>query len=222
MTTYQPPIGVTVEQRTLSTVVGAQKHAAVLNRLVVRPAGPGIRAGHLGVAVIPVKAERLRPLRQDGGVDAGGAAVLPALPASREQVGDEHWLRTGVPYSRGLVRLVRQRKQRQRPRPHLSASPFAALAAGAPLNGATQASDPLSGLCSAAFLWLPVDDFRGAGDFADLTAQPPGILEEANLAFWQQKLDRSGMQVTLPQTEEHLWAQYRSSRADLLILADDG
>lgn len=41
MTTYRPPIGVTVEQRTLTTVVGSQDHAAVLNRLVVRPSGPG-------------------------------------------------------------------------------------------------------------------------------------------------------------------------------------
>jgi hypothetical protein len=60
----------------------------------------------------------------------------------------------------------------------LTVSPFADLAAGRPLNGAAQASDPVAGLCSAAFLWpfdvsadgefqldfwLPVDDFRDPG-----------------------------------------------------------
>jgi hypothetical protein len=101
----------------------------------------------------------------------------------------------------------------------------------------TQTSDPLSGLCSAAFLWpfdvsgggefrldfwLPVDDFRDPGDFADLTAQPAGTFEAANLSFWRQKLDGSGMQAILPPVVQHLWAQYRSCRADILILADDG
>jgi hypothetical protein len=52
VTTYRPPIGVSIEQRTLSTVVRDQKHAAVLNRLVVRPAGAGVRTGQFGVAVI--------------------------------------------------------------------------------------------------------------------------------------------------------------------------
>lgn len=237
VTTYQPPIGVTVEQRTLSTVVGAQKHAAVLNRLVVRPAGPGIRAGHLGVALIPVKPSGFVRYGKTGeSMRAAQLSFLRYLPGeSRVETNTGSgpvFLTPAVSFG-----LYGNENSVNNPDHYLSASPFAALAAGAPLNGATQASDPLSGLCSAAFLWpfdlsagedfevglwLPVDDFRGAGDFADLTAQPPGILEEANLAFWQQKLDLSGMQVTLPPAVEHLWAQYRSSRADLLILADDG
>ena len=64
ITTYRPPLGVTVEQRTLSTVVGAQHHAAVLNRLVVRPSGR-----HAGGSARrrrrPGQAERVRPVRQD-------------------------------------------------------------------------------------------------------------------------------------------------------------
>ena len=71
---------------------------------------------------------------------------------------------------------------------------------------------------------MPVDDFRDAGDYADLTAQPAdAIAEAANLAFWQGKLDGSRPAGNaLPPTVRHLWAQYRSCRADLLILADDG
>src|SRR5262249_38237666 len=57
---------------------------------------------------------------------------------------------------------------------------------------------------------------------ADLTAQPAGTFEAANLTFWHKKLDGSGMQAMLPPVVQHLWAQYRSCRADLLILADDG
>src|SRR5207344_2241095 len=65
-------------------------------------------------------------------------------------------------------------------------------------------------------------DFRDPGDFADLTAQPSATFEKANLDFWRPKLDGSGMQAALPPVVQHLWAQFRSCRADLLILADDG
>jgi hypothetical protein len=236
-TTYRPPIGVTVEQRTLATVVGSQDHAAVLNRLVVRPSGPGAQAGQLGVAVIPVKpsgfvrydkdakalqASQLSYLRymtaeQRLETNTGSGPVFATAPASFGLYGNENSIADVNHY--------------------LSVSPFVDLAADAPLNGVTQTSDPLSGLCSAAFLWpfnvsgggefgldfwLPVDDFRDPGDFADLTAQPAGTFEAANLSFWQQKLDGSGLQATLPPVVQHLWAQYRSCRADILILADDG
>lgn len=236
-TTYRPPIGVTVEQRTLTTVVGSQDHAAVLNRLVVHPSGPGARAGQLGVAVIPVKpsgfvrygktgealqASQLSYLRymtaeQRLETNTGSGPVFVTAPASFGLYGNENSINDVSQY--------------------LSVSPFTDLAAGQPLNGVTQTSDPLSGLCSAAFLWpfdvtgggefgldfwLPVDDFRDPGDFADLTAQPAGTFDAANLSFWRQKLDGSGMQAILPPVVQHPWAQYRSCRADLLILADDG
>ena len=237
VTTYRPPLGVTVEQRTLSTVVGSQHHAAVLNRLVVRPSGAGTRAGQLGVAVLPVKpsgfvrygktgealqASQLSFLRyvtaeQRLETNTGSGPVFLTAPASFGLYGNENSIDDVDQY--------------------LTASPFVDIAAGKRLNGVTHTSDPLSGLCSAAFLWsfdvsggddfeldfwLPVDDFRGPGDFADLTAQTPGTFEGANLTFWQGKLDGSGMQATLPAAVQHLWAQYRSCRADLLILADDG
>lgn len=237
VTTYRPPIGVSVEQRTLSTVVGAQKHAAVLNRLVVRSSGAGARAGQLGVAVIPVKPSGFVRYGKTGeSLQASQLSFLRYLPGERRL---ETNTRPGpvfltAPASFGVYGNGNSVDD---PDHYLSTSPFAALAAGGALNGATQASDPLSGLCSAVFLWpfdvsggqdfeldlwLPVDDFRGAGDFADLTAQPADAFEGANLDFWQKKLDTTGMQVMLPPVVDHLWAQYRSSRADLLILADDG
>lgn len=236
LTTYHPPLGVRVEERTLSTVVGAQKHVAVLNRLVVRSVGVGTKAGQLGVAVIPVKPSGFVRYNKNREPQASQLAFLRYLPAEARL---EANTRSGpvfltAPTSLGLYG---NDNGVNNPDHYLSASPFAALAAGGSLNAATQASDPLAGLCSAAFLWefdvsggqdfqldmwLPVDDFRGAGDFADLTAQPADNFETANATWWQQKLDGSGMQATLPPVVDHLWAQYRSSRADLLILADDG
>ncbi|HEX5200876.1 hypothetical protein ACFQS1_26380 [Paractinoplanes rhizophilus] len=237
VTTYQPPAGVSVEQRTLSTVVGRQNHVAVLNRLVVRPSRPGGRTGQLGVAVVPVKPSGftrygktgealqtsqlsfLRYLKAEGRLETntGAGPVFATAPASFGLYGNDDGVDDADHY--------------------LAVSPFVELAAGRALNGSEQARDPRAGLCSAAFLWpfdvtggqeftldlwLPVDDFRDASDFADLTAQPAGTFEAANAAFWRQKLDRSGMQATLPPVVRHLWQQYRSCRADLLILADDG
>ena len=54
-TTYRPPMGVEVEERTLATTVGVRQRAIVLNRLTARPFGAGARAGMLCVAVTPVK-----------------------------------------------------------------------------------------------------------------------------------------------------------------------
>ena len=237
VTTYRPPIGVSVEQRTLSTVVGDQKHAAVLNRLVVRPAGAGVRTGQLGVAAIPVKPSGFVRRKPHG--EPAQALLLSALRYLPAELRLEANTSSGPvfgtpPTSFGLYG---NETSVDNPDHYLAVNPFAALAAGGPLNGATDASDRRAGLCSAAFLWpfdvssgqdfeldfwLPVDDFRGANDFADLTAEPADNFEGANDTFWRQKLDASGMQATLPPVVDHLWAQYRSSRADLLILADDG
>lgn len=236
ITTYQPPLGITVEQRTLSTVVGAQHHAAVLSRLVVRPSGVGSQAGQLGIAVVPVKPSGFVRYGKTGDpLRASQLSYLRYLPAERrlETNTGAGPVFAPAPTSFGLygnadgVNDVNQ---------YLSSSPFVDLAAGRALNGTAEISDQLSGLCSAAFLWafdvsggefaldfwLPVDDFRDPGDFADLAAQPPAAFEQANLDFWRQKLDGSGMQATLPPVVQHLWAQFRSCRADLLILADDG
>jgi hypothetical protein len=236
ITTYQPPLGITVEQRTLSTVVGAQNHAAVLSRLLVRASGTGSKSGQLGLAVVPVKPSGFVRYDKTGkSWAASQLSYLRYLPAERrlETNTGAGPVFVSAPASFGLYGNVNGVSDVNQ---YLSASPFADLAAGRVLNGTAETSDPLSGLCSAAFLWpfdvsagdfaldfwLPVDDFRDPGDFADLTAQPSDAAEKANLDFWRQKLDGSGMQAALPPVVRHLWAQFRSCRADLLILADDG
>jgi hypothetical protein len=239
VTTYRPPIGLSVEQRTLSTVVGAQKHAAVLNRLVLQSVGKGVRTGQFGVAVIPVKPSGFVRRKPHGEpAQALMLSELRYLPNDRRlEVNTSSGPVFGTPPN--TFGLYGNDNSVDNPDHYLAVNPFAALTAGGSLNHATDASDRRAGLCSAAFLWpfdvsggqdfaldfwLPVDDFRGARDLGDLdlTAYPADKFEESNRTFWEQKLDSSGMQATLPPVVEHLWAQYRSSRADLLILADDG
>jgi hypothetical protein len=236
ITTYQPPLGITVEQRTLSTVVGAQHHAAVLNRLVVRASGAGSQSGQLGVAVVPVKPSGFVRYGKSGeALQASQLSYLRYLPAERrlETNTGAGPVFLSAPASFGLYGNINGVSDVNQ---YLSSGPFVDLAAGRALNGTAEISDQLSGLCSAAFLWpfdvpggefaldfwLPVDDFRDPGDFTDLTAQPAAAFEQANLDFWRQKLDGSGMQAALPPVVQHLWPQFRSCRADLLILADDG
>jgi hypothetical protein len=236
VTTYRPPIGVTVEQRTLSTVVGAQNHAAVLNRIVVRRSGPGAAAGRIGVAVLPVKPSGYVRYGKSGeSLQASQLSYLRYLPGERRletNTGSGPVFAT-APESFGLYGNPDRIDD---PDHYLATGPFADLAAGRALNAAAEAADPRFGLCSAAFLWpfdtsggdvtldfwLPVDDFRGPGDFADLTAQSADAFEAANRSFWEPKLNASGLQAELPPVVRHLWDQYRSCRADLLILADDG
>ncbi len=236
-TTYRPPMGVRVAQRTLGTTVGARQRSIVLNRLSVTPAGAGARSGWLGVAVSPIKPSgfvrhdragryladsqltflRYRPADRRLETNTGSGPVFDTAPASYGLYGNP----TGS----------------WDPDQYLAANPFADLAAGRPLNGADTANDGNAGLCTAAFLWpfdvsaggeftldlrLPVDDFRSASDFDELAAPTASDLEAANLAFWQGKLDGSGLQASLPPVVSHLFDLYRSCRADVLILADDG
>src|SRR5215470_1441120 len=84
LTTYRPPMGVAVEQRTLATTVGLRQRSVVLNRLTVRPFGDGPRSGLLGVAVIPVKPSGFVRHNRGGGYMADSRLTfLRYLPAER-------------------------------------------------------------------------------------------------------------------------------------------
>jgi hypothetical protein len=48
------------------------------------------------------------------------------------------------------------------------------------------------------------------------------VLEANNRAFWTQKLNASGLQAILPPKVSHLFNLFRTCRANLLILADNG
>ena len=120
---------------------------------------------------------------------------------------------------------------------YLAVSPYRDLADRGLLNGATEATDHLGGLCEAVVAWevpalgagdafhrdvyLPVDDYRG-DDIAEFHAADPEALAAANRSYWLDKLTAQGAQFTLPAPVAHLGELYRLCRAQLLILADHG
>jgi hypothetical protein len=235
-TTYRPPMGVEVEERTLATTVGVRQRAIVLNRLTVRPFGAGARAGMLCVAVTPVKPSGfVRHDRAGRYMADSQLSFLRYLPSERrlETNTSAGPVFDSAPATFGLYGNAGSWD----PEVYLTGNAFTTLAGGGALNGAETASDSIAGMCTAVFGWpfdlsgggdfrldfrLAVDDFRGAADFAELAAPAADDLEAGNLAFWRGKLDGSGVQATLPPVVEHLFDLYRSCRSDLLMLADDG
>ncbi|MGH3854380.1 MAG: hypothetical protein ACRDR6_12980 [Pseudonocardiaceae bacterium] len=228
-TTYRPPMGVQLTQRTFGTTVGLRQRSIVLNRLAVTATGAGATAGWLGVAVSPIKPSGfVRHDRAGRYLADSQLSFLRYLPADRRletNTGSGPVFDT-APASYGLYGNP---NGSWNPDQYLSTNPFADLAASRALNGADTSHDSTAGLCTAAFLWpfdlsaggqftldlrLPVDDFRDSSDFAELAAPPASDPEAANLAFWQGKLNGSGLQASLPPVVTHLFDLYRSCRAD--------
>ena len=126
----------------------------------------------------------------------------------------------------------------QNPDHYVENNPFEDLATTGVLNQFNQASDHIAGLCCAVFGWnldfsidkreltlevkLPVDDYRGTADLTELNHADGVTLANANKAFWQHKLNRTGTQIELPSRISHLKDLYRLCRANLLVLADNG
>src|SRR5262249_42667631 len=121
---------------------------------------------------------------------------------------------------------------------YLDNNPYRDLLSKGSLNGQDVATDYVAGICMGVFAWqmnltpansdfsldvrLPVDDYRGAGDLAELQNASAANLETNNRSFWTGKLDHSGTQFFLPSPVKHLFDLYRTCRANLLILSDDG
>ncbi len=237
-TTYRSPLGVEIAHKVLATTVGPRQRSVVLSRLTARLSAAAPRDFWLCVAIVPagpsgfqrhdragryIADRRITFLRyiqaeSRAEVNAGWGPVFDTPPAHFGLYGNP-----GSSYD---------------PSRYLADNPFQALAAGGSLNGQFEASDHLAGLCSAVFAWpmrltvaapelslnlrLPVDDYRGAADLAELRAPAADNLEQANRAFWTGKLDRSGLQAELPQEVRHLFDLFRLCRANLLILSDQG
>src|SRR5512135_1811465 len=85
------------------------------------------------------------------------------------------------------------------PDSYLTNNPFQDLVTTGALNGADTATDMVASLCTGVFAWpfdlapaatfqvdvrLPVDDYRGGQDLAEIRAPTANTLEAANRAFW--------------------------------------
>ena len=125
------------------------------------------------------------------------------------------------------------------PNHYLLHGPFDDLKNRGRLNNATIAVDNIAGLCTGVFAWemdlttsgsavhefdirLPVDDFLSPSDFNALKTASRTTLVQKNDTFWQNKLDRDGLQAEMTPVVDHLFDLYRICRANILILSDHG
>jgi hypothetical protein len=237
ITRYQSPLGIVVTEKVLATTVGVDQRTLTLARfnaqllqsqtvnawlcLAIVPAGPSgfQRSDRQGQTIADRRINFLQylPAEQRVLINGGWGPVFDTLPASYGTYGN------GASYDPGF---------------YVANNPFRDLVTHGTLNGAATAVDNIAGLCSAVFAWplalspaqpnfelavrLPVDDYRGPNDLAALKAPTPSTLETNNRSFWTGKLDGSGLQAALPPLVEHLFRLFRTCRAHLLILADNG
>jgi len=237
ITQYQSPLGITVTEKVLATTVGVDQRSMVLARfttqltasravnawlcLAIVPAGPtGFqRSDRQGQTVADRRINFLQYVAAEQRVliNSGWGPVFDTAPAYFGTYGNGNSNDPGF---------------------YIANNPFQQLAATGAPNGWTTAVDNIAGLCSAVFAWplalspaqpnyelnlrLPVDDYRGPNDLADLKSPTPATLESNNRTFWTSKLDGSGLQATLPPLVTHLFRLFRTCRANLLILADNG
>jgi len=236
-TTYRSPLGVDVTERVLSTTVDPDQRAMVLVRLRARLVAAAPSNAWLCLAMLPAGPTGFQRSDSSGQTIADRRINYLAYSAAENRVlVNATWgpVFDQVPASVGTY----GNGGSWDPNFYLANNPFQDLATNGALNGWPTAVDGVAGLCSAVFAWplaltpaapefaldvrLPVDDYRGISDLAALRAPTPAALELGNRDFWTQKLDRSGLQATLPPVVAHLFDLFRVCRANLLILADDG
>lgn len=237
VTSYDSPLKVRVTEKVIATTAGADQRSLVLARFHAHLSGiPSARLWFC-LAIVPAgpsgfqrrdKADRYQADRRIG--------YLKYLPAEQRLITGSGW---GPVFDRAPAHVgLYGNGTSQSPDHYLANNPFTDLQNRGALNGQFEAFDSIAGLCSAVFAWpldllpgmstfaldirLPVDDYRGAGDLADLKAANADALEAANTGFWSNKLDFSGLQIELPPVVEHLFRLHRICRANILMLSDNG
>jgi hypothetical protein len=238
LTTYRARPGLRLTQRAFATTtIGARERSLALARLTVTADGPVPCDGWLCAAVLPAGPSGFQRHDRAGRyLENGAVSSLRYRVADRRLDVNGQWgpVLDTAPEVFGLYGNPRSLAD---PDHYLQVSPFADLAGNGGLNGRDTALDPIGGLCTAVFAWpfhlpnagtslevdirFPIDDYRGDGDLAELTKTPAQVLDDANVAWWRDKL-QSGLRLRLPSEVAHLWDLARLCRANLLILADDG
>ena len=233
-TTWRSPLGVTVEAKALATTVGNRQRSVVLAQYRARLTGAAPARLWLCVAVSAHGVTGLDRRFQNGDQSDRRVSFLKYLPAEQRLEVNSTWGPTfdTPPTAFGLYGNDADSFD---PDTYINNSPYQDLVANGKLNGREMVADRIAGLCTGVFAWeipqssdfivnlrLPVDDFRGADDLAELRSIAPDVLEKNNRNFWINKLDNTGLQAQLPPTVEHLFKLFRTCRANILILADDG
>jgi hypothetical protein len=241
-TVYQPTADLEVRQRVLATIVGSKERSVVVARFDV-----GAPASHAGapaagqwlcLMVAPTGPTGFERHDRAGRTTADRRlSFLRYVPADLRVEVNASWgpVFSSAPAQFGLYGNPYGNRD---PSSYLDFGPFETLAATGQLNGAGETNDQIAGFCMGVFAWplnftaaaprftldvkLPVDDYRGSDDLAELQNAPAAALASANRDYWTDKLDASGLQVRFPSGVAPLWDLYRTCRANLLILADGG
>lgn len=237
LTTYRSPRDLELTQTVLATTVGSCQRAIVLARLRVRNSGSQRRAGWLCLGIVPAGPSGFQRHDRAGRyLTDGRVGFLRYLPGEQRVEVNARWgpIFDTAPAAHGCYGNSGSSGD---PSHYLADNPFEDLKSSGGLNGVDSARDAVGGLCTAVFAWpfdvepgagfeldvrLPVGDYRGADDLAEIRAPTADQLELNNRTFWSSKLDASGLQVGLPARVDHLFDLFRLSRAHLLILSDGG
>jgi len=237
ITTYRTPPGIDVVEKVFATVVGSRGKSVVLARLRARLSAPAARDAWLCVALVPAGPTGFQRHDRAGRYLADRRlSFLRYLPAENRVQVNTSWgpIFGSAPGHFGLY----GNESSYDPNHYIDNGPFEDLGARGALNGRDTAVDRIAGLCTAVFAWpvsltpqhpefeldilLPVDDYRGPDDLRELQSADIDALDRGNRAFWTGKLDGSGLQMSLPPRIQHLFDLFRTCRANLLILSDNG
>ncbi|MEV7891310.1 hypothetical protein ACWD3I_30635 [Streptomyces sp. NPDC002817] len=237
LTTFRTADDVEFVQRTFAGTVGASQRDLVVTRVTVGSPTGQERTGLLCAAVLPAGPSGFQRHDRNGRqITDRRLTFLRHLPNEQRVETNSGWgpVFDTAPQQYGVYGNTDFSLD---PDTYLTRSAFHDLAVGGKLNGALEAQDQVAGLCSAVFAWpfqiaedevfeidvrLPVDQFSGSADLAELRGTPAAELDDANRDFWTAKLLGQGLQPGLPRPVAHLTDQFRQARSQLLILSDHG
>ncbi|MBO1330814.1 hypothetical protein [Streptomyces sp. VRA16 Mangrove soil] len=237
LTTFRTAEDVEFVQRTFATPIGARQRDAVITRVTVGSPKGQLREGLLCAAVLAAGPSGFQRHDRNGReITDRRLTYLRYLQGEQRVETNSGWgpVFDTAPDQFGVYGNT---EFSQDPETYVHHSPFRDLVMGGKLNGSAQAQDQVAGMCSAVFTWpfrvsedetveidvrLPVDLYSGADDLAELRATSADELEDANRAFWTEKLLHQGVQPQLPRPVAHLTDMFRQARSQLLILSDLG
>ena len=236
-TTYRSPLGIEVEAKAIATTIGLRQRSVLLGRYQARLTSSASTTAWLCLAVSPSGPTGLDRRVKAGDPTDRRLTFLRYLQAEQRVEINSTWgpVFDTAPTSFGVYGNTSSSPDAAT---YIQNSAYQDLVTNGRLNGLDTTSDRIAGLCTGVFAWeiqltpanrvfsldvrLPIDDYRGASDLAELRVDSADVLETNNRIYWTNKLDQTGFQATLPPSVEHLFKLFRLCRANLLILADDG
>ncbi len=236
-TIYRSPIGIEVQEKVLATTIGLRQRSVTLVQFTVRSTQESAVQPWLCLSVAPPGPTGFQRHNNSGQYIADGRLTfIKYLSNEQRVVVNSSW---GPAFDAPPAHFgVYGNTGPADPNFYLTNGAYQDFSTKGTLNGQDTATDYIAGICSAVFAWpmnltaanntfslslrLPVDDYRSSDDLVELRSVDPPTLENNNRTFWINKLDKSGLQLTLPPLIQHLANLFRTCRANLLMLSDEG